>query len=305
MRTAFIQQLTEEAKNNNKIFLIVGDLGFNVVEEYVNLFPNRFLNAGIAEQNMIGVATGLAKEGYNVYVYSIGNFPTLRCMEQIRYDVAYHNLSVKIVAVGAGYAYGSLGASHHATEDLGMMRTIPNMVVCSPGDPRETKIITTISSNYNGPMYLRLGKAGERVIHTQDITTLNIGDFIPVRRNDDSKSILLTCGSILDYAINYIELNKIHTNVFSVPFAKPINEEQLIAIAQKYSNIIILEEHQKSCGVGSAVVEKMNDLYAENKISAFPKIIRIAIDDKFYSVSSSQDYLRERAGLILKSDFFY
>ncbi|KAA6326652.1 GMC family oxidoreductase [termite gut metagenome] len=305
MRTAFIQQLTEEAKQNDKIFLIVGDLGFSVVEEYANLFPDRFLNAGIAEQNMIGIAAGLAKEGYYVYVYSIGNFPTLRCMEQIRYDVAYHNLNVKIVAVGAGYAYGALGASHHATEDLGIMRTIPNMVICSPGDPRETKIITRISTNHNGPMYLRLGKAGEKVIHAQDITTLNIGDFIPIKKSDDSKNILLVCGSILDYAIKFIELNKISANIFSIPFVKPINEEQLIAIVQKYSNIVILEEHQKSCGVGSAVIEKVNDLYAENKILTFPKIIRVAIDDKFYSVSGSQDYLRERANLILKSDFFY
>ena len=121
MRTAFIKQFAEE-------------------------YPERFLNAGIAEQNMIGVAAGLAKEGYNVYVYSIGNFPTLRCMEQIRYDVAYHNLNVKIVSVGAGYAYGSLGASHHATEELGMMRTIPNMVICSPGDPVEAQVISTVSS---------------------------------------------------------------------------------------------------------------------------------------------------------------
>ena len=156
MRTAFIKQLVEEAAINDKIFLIVGDLGYSVVEMFAEKYPERFLNAGIAEQNMIGVAAGLAKEGYNVYVYSIGNFPTLRCMEQIRYDVAYHNLNVKIVSVGAGYAYGSLGASHHATEELGMMRTIPNMVICSPGDPVEAQVISTVSANYEGPMYLRL-----------------------------------------------------------------------------------------------------------------------------------------------------
>lgn len=131
MRTAFIKQLVEEAGTNDKIFLIVGDLGYSVVETFAEKYPERFLNAGIAEQNMVGVAAGLAMAGYNVYVYSIGNFPTLRCMEQIRYDIAYHKLNVKIVSVGAGYAYGSLGSSHHATEELGMMRTIPNMVVCS------------------------------------------------------------------------------------------------------------------------------------------------------------------------------
>ena len=152
MRTAFVNQLIKEAEQHPDIFLIIGDLGFNVVEEFANKFPDRFLNAGIAEQNMIGVAAGLAKEGYNVYVYSIANFPTLRCIEQIRYDVCYHNLSVKVVAVGAGYAYGSLGSSHHATEEMGMMRTIPNLVVASPGDPIEAKAITTLSANYQGPM---------------------------------------------------------------------------------------------------------------------------------------------------------
>src|ERR1700712_4450462 len=118
MRTAFIDQLTEEAKKNDKVFLLVGDLGYSVIEEFAELFPDRFLNVGIAEQNMTGIAAGLAMEGYTVFTYSIGNFPTLRCMEQIRYDVCYHNLNVKIVAVGGGYAYASLGPSHHATEEL-------------------------------------------------------------------------------------------------------------------------------------------------------------------------------------------
>ena len=146
MRTAFINQLIEEAKSNDKIFLLVGDLGFSVVEPFAEQFPERYLNVGIAEQNMAGIAAGLAMEGYCVYIYSIGNFPTLRCMEQIRYDICYHNLNVKIVAVCGGYAYGSLGASHHATEEIGMLRTIPNMVVCAPGDPVEAKAITTFTS---------------------------------------------------------------------------------------------------------------------------------------------------------------
>ena len=162
MRTAFIQQLIKEAETNERIFLIVGDLGYSVVEPFRDKFPDRFLNAGIAEQNMAGMAAGLAKEGYNVYIYSIANFPTLRCMEQIRDDIAYHNLNVKIVSVGAGYAYASLGASHHATEDIGMMRTIPNMLVCSPGDPIEAQAITKFSSHYDGPMYLRSGNLSRK-----------------------------------------------------------------------------------------------------------------------------------------------
>ena len=130
MRTAFIDQLMKEARKNDKIFLLVGDLGYNVVEPFAREFPNRFRNVGIAEQNMAGVAAGLAMSGFNVYFYSIGNFPTLRCIEQIRNDVAYHHANVKVVAVGGGYAYGDLGATHQATEALDIMRTIHGMVLC-------------------------------------------------------------------------------------------------------------------------------------------------------------------------------
>jgi len=304
MRTAFIKQLTEEAKLNDKIFLIVGDLGFSVIEEFAEMYPDRFLNAGIAEQNMIGVAAGLAKEGYNVYVYSIGNFPTLRCMEQIRYDIAYHDLNVKIVSIGAGYAYGSLGASHHATEDIGMLRTIPNMIVCTPGDPIEAKAITKLSSTYQGAMYLRLGKAGEAIVHQDTTIEIKVGDIQDIQIDDHSKSALLVCGSILDYAVKFINANNIKTSIFSILFVKPINKDQISEIAKKYKNLIILEEHQKSCGAGSAIVEILNDLYFENKIPFYPKIRRISIDDTFFSVSGNQSYLREKAGLVLRSDYF-
>ena len=299
MRTAFIKQLVEEAAINDKIFLIVGDLGYSVVEMFAEKYPERFLNAGIAEQNMIGVAAGLAKEGYNVYVYSIGNFPTLRCMEQIRYDVAYHNLNVKIVSVGAGYAYGSLGASHHATEELGMMRTIPNMVICSPGDPVEAQVISTVSANYEGPMYLRLGKAGEVIVHQSLIENLKIGDLIPVIRKPNANKALLVSGSILDYAVNRIrEFNDL-SDVYSIPFVKPLNIEQLHELAIQYPDICVLEEHQKSCGVGSAIIEVINDMYSRSEIPYYPRIKRIAIDDKFYSVSGSQAYFRKLANLVL------
>ncbi|WP_018668071.1 transketolase family protein [Bacteroides gallinarum] len=297
MRTAFIKQLVEEAGTNDKIFLIVGDLGYSVVETFAEKYPERFLNAGIAEQNMVGVAAGLAMAGYNVYVYSIGNFPTLRCMEQIRYDIAYHKLNVKIVSVGAGYAYGSLGSSHHATEELGMMRTIPNMVVCSPGDPIEAQAITTLSANYDGPMYLRLGKAGEAVVHPIPITGLNIGDLLPVLNNVGSTKALLVSGSILDYAVKRVAELGNFFDVYSVPFIKPLNDEILRKIASEYTDIWVLEEHQKSCGIGSAIIEVISDMYAGRQISNYPRIKRIGIDDTFYSVSGSQAYLRKLAGL--------
>ena len=198
MRTAFIDQLIKETRKNDKIFLLVGDLGYNVIEPFANEFPNRFRNVGIAEQNMAGVAAGLAMSGFNVYFYSIGNFPTLRCIEQIRNDIAYHHANVKVVAVGGGYAYGDLGATHHATEALGMLRTIPDMVVCSPSDPIETRALTTLSSTYEGPMYIQLGKAGEKLIHENELK-LNVGDILPYRVNNKKEAIsVLEPGDILD-----------------------------------------------------------------------------------------------------------
>lgn len=298
MRTAFIQQLIKEAETNDKIFLIVGDLGYSVVEPFRDMFPDRFLNAGIAEQNMAGMAAGLAKEGYNVYIYSIANFPTLRCMEQIRYDIAYHHLNVKIVSVGAGYAYASLGASHHATEDIGMMRTIPDMVVCSPGDPVEAQAITKFSSHYDGPMYLRLGKAGEKVVHDNSIENIKIGEILPVIHKQ-SKQAIIASGAILAYAANRILEEDWQIDLYSIPFLKPIDEESLLKLLSEHNDFTIIEEHQKSCGAGSAFVEQVSDLYCQHKIIDYPHIQRVAIDDKFYHLAGNQQELREIAGLVL------
>ncbi len=302
MRTAFINQLIEEAKTNEKIFLLVGDLGFSVVEPFAESFPERFLNVGIAEQNMAGLAAGLAMEGYCVYIYSIGNFPTLRCMEQIRYDICYHNLNVNIVAVGGGYAYGSLGASHHATEEIGMLRTIPNIVVCAPGDPIEAKAITTFTTRYNGPCYVRIGKAGEPIVHHKTIQKLSIGEILKIK-NGEINAIFST-GAMLKYVSDFITENNINASVYSFPFVKPINKSEILSVLRLYSNIITVEEHQAQGGFGSAILEIINNLVEEKSLSNPPTIKRIAIPNKFYSVAGSQNYLRKLAGLELKREYF-
>jgi transketolase len=294
MRTAFITQLIEEAKKNDKIFLVVGDLGYSVVEPFAELFPDRFLNAGIAEQNMTGVAAGLAMEGYNVFTYSIGNFSTLRCMEQIRYDVCYHNLSVKIVAVGAGYAYGPLGASHHTTEDIGMMRTIPGLSVCSPCDPIEAKQITSLLCNSNNPAYLRLGKAGEMTLHEPGMI---IEPYKMICIKEGEETVILATGGILSIAKNAIQTTHDTWGLYSVPFIKPLDLKTLAVIAGRYKNIITLEEHQMSSGFGSAILEGLNDLRESNAIRTFPHVKRIAIKDIFLAFAGTQDYLRSEMGL--------
>jgi transketolase len=294
MRTAFITELIEQAKVNEKLFLLVGDLGYSVVEPFAELFPNRFLNVGIAEQNMTGVAAGLAMEGYNVFTYSIGNFPTLRCIEQIRYDVCYHNLSVKIVAIGAGYAYGPLGASHHTTEDIGMLRTIPGINICSPSDPVEAKHITKWLCDSNAPAYLRLGKAGEKVLHDQDFV-FEPNKFLCMKQGEETA--VLATGAILDLAKEFIERENNNWGLYSVPFIKPLDLDTLLKISERYNRVITIEEHQRSAGFGSAILEGFNDLREQNVISTIPNLKRIAISDMFINYSGTQDYLREAAGL--------
>jgi transketolase len=300
MRTNFINQLIEEARRNEKIFLLVGDLGYHVIEPFAEEFPDRFLNVGIAEQNMAGIAAGLAMTGYNVYFYSIGNFPTIRCLEQIRNDIAYHQANVKVVSVGAGYAYGSLGATHQATEEIGALRVLPNMVVATPGDPLEARAITKISASYDGPMYIRLGKAGEKTVHSEDSIDLKIGDICSVITREGNQTAVLACGNILDAALHQINEENLNYDLYSVPFVKPINKEPLINIVKTHpAGLITIEEHQKSCGMGSAIVEILNDLYYEGNIEVYPKVKRIAIPDEFADVVGTQVFLREHEGLKL------
>src|SRR5207302_4164775 len=183
-RTAFFKTLLEMAEHDDRVTLVVGDLGFGVVESFAQRFPKRFLNAGVAEQNMTGIAAGMALSGKVVFTYSIANFPILRCLEQIRNDVCYHNANDKIVAVGGGLAYGSLGSTHHATEDLAIMRALPRMVVVAPGDPVEVEQATRALRAHAGPCYLRLGRAGEPIIHSSGVA-FKLGKAIRVREGRD------------------------------------------------------------------------------------------------------------------------
>ena len=298
MRTSFIRQLMAEARTNERLFLIVGDLGYHVVEPFAEAFPGRFLNAGIAEQNMAGVAAGLAMTGFNVYIYSIGNFPTLRCLEQIRNDITYHRANVKIISVGAGYAYGSLGATHQATEEIGAMRVLPGMVVATPGDPAEARAVATLSAAYEGPMYIRLGKAGEKTVHEEASLSLRMGDIGPVKTAPGNKKAVLACGSILSAARQQIENEKRPYDLYSVPFVKPLNDGPLLELAAACpEEWVTLEEHQSSCGMGSAIVERLSDLHASGRLLFFPRIRRVAIPDEFAAVAGTQDYLRNYENL--------
>jgi transketolase len=296
MRNTFINTLCELAGKHTDIFLLCGDLGYSVLEPFADQFPDRYLNVGIAEQNMTQVATGLAREGYNVFTYSIGNFPTLRCMEQIRYDVCYHVANVKVVAVGAGYAYGPLGVSHHTTEDLAMLRTIPNMTVCAPADPVEAREIAHFMAIHKGPGYVRINKAGEACVHDLN-SRLKItpGKFVEVRRGEGVAAI--TTGAVLGQIVGEVTQGGLGWAIFSAPFVGRYDRDELISLVNRFEMLVTVEEHQLNGGFGSSVVEALSDLYAAGTIDRMPKIKRIGIPNKFIGYAGSQEFLRHSAGI--------
>lgn len=251
MRDAFIDELVALAAVRDNIALIVGDLGFNVIEPFADRFPDRFVNAGVAEQNMTGLAAGMASEGYHVFTYSIANFPTFRCAEQIRNDVDHHRLPVTVVAVGGGVSYGALGYSHHAVQDYALMRAMPHMTIAAPGDPLETRACLRWLVANPGPSYLRLGKAGEPRFH-DTVPDLAPGEWVAVREGDPQR-VMLSTGAALGAAIQRAG----DRAVFSMPLwgmaAKP---RQAAQIARR-QEVTSCEDHLADGGFGSWLMESV------------------------------------------------
>ena len=294
MRDTFVRTLIEEAKKDSRIVLITGDLGFGVLKPYWEQLPNQFINTGIAEQNMTSVAAGMALEGKIVFTYSIGNFPTLRCLEQIRNDCTYHDANVKIVCVGGGFVYGSLGMSHHATEDIAVMRSLPGMTVICPGDLVEAAEATKAIVNYPGTCYLRLGRGGEKRIHEQ-LNDFQIGKAIKI--HDGSKVAIFSTGAIFEEIKEAEELlasHDIHPAVYTFPTVKPIDKAVIEACADKFDLIVTVEEHNLSGGFGSAVAEVMAP------VSHKARLVMVGLEDLYSVKVGSQKYLRAAYGIDAK-----
>jgi transketolase len=297
MRNSFINTLILNARKDSKIFLLCGDIGYSVLESFAKEFPDRFINVGISEQNMISVAAGLSLEGYNVFVYSLGNFPTIRPLEQIRYNIAYHNLNVKIIAVGAGYAYGHLGASHHMTEDISILRSIPNILITAPSDPVEATGLANFLSSYTGPAYIRLNKAGEKKLHELELS-FSLGDIKKIKSG--SKIAVLAVGSINQLIKEEIEDLNINASLYSFPFVNNVNKAELLRILNEYSIIITAEENQLNGGFGSSILEAINDFCELNLLNNKPRIYRLGINNEFQSCAGSQEFFRSLANISLK-----
>jgi transketolase len=290
MRDTFVRTLLDEAKQDKDIVLITGDLGFGVLEKFESELPSQFINAGVAEQSMLGFAAGMASTGKRVFVYSIGNFPTIRALEQIRNDVCYMNNSVVIVAIGSGYSYGSQGYTHHALEDIAVMRALPNMNVYSPADPLETELITRELVKDRKPSYLRLGRSGERFLN-QSSLTLQKGRFNEIYSGRDGT--MLFTGSIGSNVVEARELlltYGLQVKVMSIPYLSSISKADL-ELLDVSKPIVAVEEHVIRGGLVSALLEQIS-------ISGLSiPIIPVTAQQNDLSEIGDQNYLRDLNGL--------
>lgn len=296
MRDTFVKTLVECAKKDKNIELITGDLGFGVLKPFWEQCPDQFTNAGIAEQMMTGVAAGMALTGKNVFTYSIGNFPTLRCIEQIRNDCAYHNANVKVVCIGGGFVYGSLGMSHQATEDLAVLRAMPDVIVLAPADLVEAEECTKALANYQGTAYLRLGRGGEKRIHDR-IDNFQIGKAIKVC--DGEKVAIFSTGAIFEEiapAKEMLEGKNISPMVYTFPTVKPIDKETIEKVAQEVDLIVTCEEHNIIGGFGSAVAEVLAEMQHKKA-----NLLRVGLNDEYSVRVGNQKYLRAQYGIDAKS----
>lgn len=292
MRDAFITRLEELAASDPRVFLVTGDLGFAVLDRFRQRFPRQFLNAGVAEQNMTGVATGLALEGRIVFTYSIANFPTLRCLEQIRNDAAYHNANVKVVAVGGGFSYGALGMSHHATEDLAIFRAMPNVTLVAPGCLWEVEGAVDALVATPGTAYLRLDKssAGRTGRHGEQFE-LGKGRIL----RDGDAITLIASGGILGVALEAADIlaaDGIHCRVLSMHTLSPFDAAIVVEATRETGGIVTLEEHVIEGGLAGAVAEVCLDQCVLPR-----RFRRLGLQGGFAARVGSQDYLRTAYGM--------
>jgi transketolase len=290
MRTSFIQTLQDLATIEDRIFLLTADDGFLVLDKFREKFPNRYLNVGVAEANMINVASGLAMSDKIVYAYSKAHFITTRCYEQIKLNLCYQNTNVKLIGSGGGLTYGSSGATHHSIEDISIMRSLPNMCVICPGDPIETKHAVEASLKLDGPAYIRIGKDNP-LVHKKDID-FHIGKGIVLKKGTDLN--ILTTGNMLETSnlvSAKLEEDNIDAGVISIHTVKPLDIDLIKDLANSGKPIFTVEEHSIIGGLGSAVSEVL----AENNYNVPFK--RIGLPDEFSHIIGKQNYQRIKFGI--------
>ena len=290
MRDALLARISKLAESDKDIVLLTADLGYGVFEEFESKFPGQFFNVGVAEQNMTGIAAGLALEGKKVITYSIGNFPTLRCLEQIRNDVCYHELNVTIIAAGGGFSYGQLGMSHHATEDISIMRSLPNTTVVVPSTPWEAAEAIDALIKNQGVGYLRLDKSKGSQKDTDD--NFELGKALKISSEDCKDVCFFVTGGIIDEVIEAAKLLNefnISASILSIHTIKPIDKTAIRAAINNTRLLVSVEEGNLIGGLGSAICEFCMD----NQLIP-GDFLRIGIDDELSSYVGDQFYLRKQ-----------
>ncbi|HRU04521.1 MAG TPA: transketolase C-terminal domain-containing protein [Candidatus Brocadiia bacterium] len=292
MRSLFNKTLVEIARKDPRIYLILADIGYGEIEPFAEAFPERFYNCGVSEQNMAGVACGVAMEGNIAITYSIANFPTLRCLEQIRNDSCYHNVNHKTVIIGGGLAYGALGVSHQATEDIAIMRSLPNMVVVCPCDFAEAEAAVHAMIEHQGPVYYRCGYKKEPPVHAKPIQ-FKLGKAITAREGGDVTLIFTgTIGNQVMPAAEELAKAGIQCRVVSMHTVKPLDVEAAAAAARETGGVVVIEEHQINGGLGGAVAEALCDAGVAPK-----KFLRIGLPDRYVSKVGGHEWLLDQFGL--------
>jgi transketolase len=293
MRNAFADELTRLSDVDPRLVMLSGDIGNRLFDKFRAAHPTRFYNCGVAEQNMTGVAAGMALTGMRPITYTITPFVTTRCLEQIRTDICYHDVPVMIVAVGGGLSYAGLGPTHHACEDIAFLRAIPNMVVICPGDAWEVRAAMRAALQQDRPTYIRMGKRGEPQVHTDTPDNFRIGKALPITEGSDV--CLLSTGTMLPDVIETAKLlsrKGISAQVVSFHTVKPLDEAFLGDALSRFRLVATIEEHSLIGGFGAAVAEWMVDRAAMPR-----KFLRFGTPDAFFKKSGEQEYAREQLGL--------
>ena len=288
MRNAFAQEITTLADTEPRLTLLSADIGNRLFDAFKEKHPTRFYNCGVAEANMIGVAAGLAMTGLRPVCYTIANFITYRCMEQIRVDLCYHHQPVIIVGTGAGLSYASLGATHHTCEEIGMLRLLPGLIVMAPADQREARCALRAALKQDAPVYIRIGKKGEPAIHAAD-PDFQIGRGITLREGNDV--CLLGTGNMLPTALETAELlaqSGYSASVVSFHTIKPLDEELLRDVFQRFRIVATIEEHSILGGLGGSIAEWLSD-HPEAKA----RLIRCGTRDEFLHTTCNQKEARK------------
>lgn len=289
MRTAFSDALVAAAVRDRKVLLLTGDHGYALFDEFRKTCPRQYINCGIAEQNMVGVAAGLAKAGFKPVVYGLAAFIPMRVLEQIKIDVCYESLPVILIGDGAGVVYSHLGSSHQCTEDIACARVIPELTVLSPADRFEMTATMSLAFNLASPVYLRMGKSDRGDVHKGPVV-MEQGKLLQLTAASWNTAIIAT-GSMVVTALQLVAAG-MDTEVWSAPSLKPLDSSALARIAARVDRIITLEEHSVIGGLGACVAEQVS--------AARPvPVYRIGIDDRFSAHCGTYDYLLEEHGLTL------